>query len=138
MDVRSPGTDVIIFEIVSPKKLTNKNGVCYSKYCCFNISIDYNIDFEEKRQCFRRKLLKFAEKSDHNIELRFTNYFLENRLLGFWSETTNTILRYPNQMKIVKFNNFMLPKNNTTLCPRTFNLTYVIGDHSALHRFNMY
>jgi hypothetical protein len=37
-------------------------------------NFDHNIGFWEKRQFFRRKLLKIAENCDHNIDPRLDLY----------------------------------------------------------------
>jgi hypothetical protein len=53
----SPGIDVMICEIFSPKKMDEKNGVFCSN-CCKNLIVTF---FWKKIQFFRRKMAKIEK-----------------------------------------------------------------------------
>jgi hypothetical protein len=60
----------MIFKKKFAEKFSEKIGVFDSKQSLNMQNFDRNIGFREKRQFFRRKLSKIAEKCDHNIDPR--------------------------------------------------------------------
>jgi hypothetical protein len=62
-----PGTDAMIFEIFSPKKLAKKLAFLTQNKAKLWKKFEHNIGFWEKRHFVRRKLSKIAENCDHNI-----------------------------------------------------------------------
>jgi hypothetical protein len=62
--LQSPGTNVMILKICSPKKLALFTHTTVS--FCKNLIITWV--FEKNAKFFRRKLAKIAENCDHNID----------------------------------------------------------------------
>jgi hypothetical protein len=64
----SPGTDVMILKIFSPKNLAKILAFFAQTTASFCKNLIIILVFEEKTQYFRRKLAKNAENCDHNID----------------------------------------------------------------------
>jgi hypothetical protein len=62
----------MILKIFLPKNLAKNLAFFTQTTASFFAKIEYNNDFSEKRQLFRRKLAKNSENCDHNIDPRCT------------------------------------------------------------------
>jgi hypothetical protein len=83
----------MIFKIFSPKNLAKIFALLTQNKTSFCKNCDHNIGFWEKRQFFRRKLVKIAENCDHNIGPRSGDCFLLWAFFKF-SELPSPILDY--------------------------------------------